>query len=163
MCELGRYNQRLLDLSITAEKDGRKESMFALVCLYSGEFFFHILQTLQLLSFLIARIFFQYFCKFYAPFSSCRNVQMKSIRTSRPSSGLLSPSASTGPGSPGRSWRTRSSRWTEPSWCWRSASTRRGWTGCWATCPPAPCWTAATLRPSETARGGGGGGGRSRA
>lgn len=68
--------------------------------------------------------------------------------------GGLSPSANICPGSPGRSWRTRSSPWTEPSWRWRSGSRRRGWTGCRATRPPAPCWTAGTLRPSETARGG---------
>lgn len=80
--------------------------------------------------------------------------KLNKCRSSPFSSGLLSPSANICPGSPGRSWRTRSSRWTEPSWWWRLASTRRGWTGCWATCPPAPCWIAATLRPSETARGG---------
>lgn len=58
------------------------------------------------------------------------------------------------PGSPARSSRTGSSRRTAPSCWWRWASTRRGWTGCWGTsaCPPAPCWTAGTLRPSETAK-----------
>lgn len=66
----------------------------------------------------------------------------------------LSPSAGIGPGSPGRSSRTRSSPWTEPSWRRRWGSRRRGWTGCWATRPRAPCGTAGTLRPSETARGG---------
>lgn len=67
----------------------------------------------------------------------------------------LSPSASICPGSPDHSWRTGSSRWTAPSWWRRSASTRRGWTECWGKsgCPPAPCWTAGILRPSETARG----------
>lgn len=67
----------------------------------------------------------------------------------------LSPSASICPGSPDHSWRTGSSRWTAPSWWWRSASTRRGWTECWGKsgCPPAPCWNAGILRPSETARG----------
>lgn len=67
----------------------------------------------------------------------------------------LSPSVSICPGSPDHSWRTGSSRWTAPSWWWRSASTRRGWTECWGKsgCPPAPCWTAGILRPSETARG----------
>ena len=66
----------------------------------------------------------------------------------------LSPSAGICPGSPARSWRTCSSRWTAPNWWWRSASTRTGWTGCWgpSECRPAPCWTAGILRPSETAK-----------
>lgn len=70
--------------------------------------------------------------------------------------GLDSPSVSICPESPNRSWRTRSSRWTAPSSRWRSASTLRGWTVCSvpSECPPAPCWTAGTPRPSETARGG---------
>lgn len=97
-------------------------------------------------------------------FRSCELNPKNAARASRASrtilpdiktgTGGLSPSANTCPGSPGRSWRTCSSPWTEPSWRWRWGSRRRGWTGCRATRPPAPCWTAGTLRPSETARGG---------